>query len=219
MFCSQGLPNNVQPSYLRLRDKAGNTMGKVLRDDAVLRSCFTTLEDGKTLVVQVLDAPERVTRRDLLVAVRVWRPLAGKLMNTREVLLPKATSAGDFKALLHRQFHVGVSPAADGATAGAGDGVGAGHELTTQRRVVGDTKEECAAIEAAVNEGPSRAIQLAVWTRFQGPLSAKTAASLKWGAEVCVVCAGPPSASRAPALRFQLVASCRLAAGLSRSRL
>ena len=47
----------------------------LMRDDKTLQQCVKKLEDDTKLCVRLLDVPETVTKDDVVVVVRLWRPM------------------------------------------------------------------------------------------------------------------------------------------------
>lgn len=54
---------------LRLRDKKGKEIGKVLRDDGILRKVLPRICDGREIAAQMLEKRETVSENDILIQV------------------------------------------------------------------------------------------------------------------------------------------------------
>jgi hypothetical protein len=88
------------PAHLRLRAKSKKDVGKIFRDDTTVRTNIPNLADGKDIAVQVLDYPERMSRDDLVLSVRVWRPSRNELCPVVDVVIKRTTTAGQLRAFL-----------------------------------------------------------------------------------------------------------------------
>jgi Ubiquitin carboxyl-terminal hydrolase 47 C-terminal len=64
---------------LRVREKSGTRLARILLPYKLLSSYFSTLRDGIELVLQRLSAPEQLRETSLLLGVRHWRPVDWEL--------------------------------------------------------------------------------------------------------------------------------------------
>jgi hypothetical protein len=88
------------PAHLRLRAKSKKDVGKIFRDDTTVRANIPNLADGKDVALQVLEYPERMSRDDLVLSVRVWRPIKNELCPVVDVVIKRSTTAGQLRAFL-----------------------------------------------------------------------------------------------------------------------
>jgi len=97
-------PQDIVWQRLRLRDGQTGRQFAVLRDDRTLRSALPALGDGRQVAVQFLDADESLGPDDVLVSVRPWRVLEGRLHAPTELVVDKSQSLADFHAMLTSRF-------------------------------------------------------------------------------------------------------------------
>jgi hypothetical protein len=98
------LPEEVVWQKLRLRDGQPTRQYVVLRDDRTLRSALPGLSDGRQLAVQFLDSDEMLGQDDVIISVRPWRVLEGRLHAPTELVVNKAHTLADFHSVLASRF-------------------------------------------------------------------------------------------------------------------
>eukprot|EP01113_Clastostelium_recurvatum_P032973 TRINITY_DN4306_c0_g1_i6.p1 TRINITY_DN4306_c0_g1~~TRINITY_DN4306_c0_g1_i6.p1 ORF type:complete len:1027 (-),score=234.69 TRINITY_DN4306_c0_g1_i6:35-3115(-) len=85
------------PACLRVREKLGSRMGKILRTNKSLKQNLPNVKDGSELIIQVLDAPEDLQNDDMLLEVVRFRPsalrVADMLSEKAELVVPNASTA------------------------------------------------------------------------------------------------------------------------------
>lgn len=178
----------TNPACIRLRDKNGKRVGSIFRDNRSIGS-LQRLSDGREIALQVLDEPEAMGPRDIVIAVRRWRPLESKLGPVREVVVPKATTTGQLRAVIRDKFNLGIrdedstrddTTSADGATGGAGGndaGEAAVSSASARQTALPQTPEEHEAVARAEREVP-----LAIGLAKKNDFGQVKVASLNWNA-------------------------------------
>ena len=56
--------------FFYIIDKSGKDVGAIFRDNRAVRNCITRLDDGKAIAIQLLDAPETVTDKHIVISIR-----------------------------------------------------------------------------------------------------------------------------------------------------
>ena len=173
---------------------------QVLRNSSTIRDSFISLADGQELAVQMLEGPDTMTNRDMLVSVRVWMPLRKRLVRSRELVLRKATTLEQLCAAIAAQFSIGSPPAAVSTKEQEQE---QGQEKKEERKggeskegggggAWGDTPEEVEAAQKALEGSRGlHGVGVAVWTKFQGKLGLATVAGLRWNAASVRCCCVP----------------------------
>ena len=103
---------NHPANKLRLRERSRRDAGAIFRDTQSVRSAIRNLADGHMICVQLLNFVERTTRQDMVISLRIWRPLKRKIQRS-DVVVKRKSTVGELWELLHNRFDVGVdSPCA-----------------------------------------------------------------------------------------------------------
>ena len=196
------------PHLLRLRDKKGNEAGRVLRDDRTLKQSLLRLQDGREVAVQLLDEPECVRATDILVRVRVWQPLLGKIATERETVLARTMTVPELKTHLAKRFEAQLRAWEEEAEktmteaevrveveVAAPEAVNSEESTTTlitnPAAAAAQASSEAAAATTAVRKGEGGSVEtqhhqtqlevhMAKGSAFGPPITAKSAAKLKW---------------------------------------
>jgi len=121
--------DGLQWRRLRLRDGQAGKQFAILRDDRTLRSALLGISDGRQIAVQVLEHDEELTADDLILQLRPWRYLEGKLHAPTEFIFKRTRSLAELREELTTRFHGLLRRPAAGleeVSADDGDGAGAG---------------------------------------------------------------------------------------------
>jgi len=83
----------------------------LMRDDKTLQQCVKKLEDDTKLCVRLLDVPETVTKDDVVVVVRLWRPMTegtecGTLDRGEDVVVNKFVTAEGMREAIEKVYKV-----------------------------------------------------------------------------------------------------------------
>ena len=87
-------------------------MHPLMRDDKTLKQCVKHLVDDTKLCVRFLEVEEQVTTKDVVIVVRLWRPLeeggdgSGVLDQGEDVVVRKHATVGELKQAILKVFQI-----------------------------------------------------------------------------------------------------------------
>jgi hypothetical protein len=123
---SNPLANGWGIAHVRVREKKGAGLGRVMEDARTLAECLPKLEDGAELALQPLDSEEIWTRDCMMLQLQQWHPRPQRLGLVSECVVRRNVSVAAFKHQLRRMLHpedqaavTAAATAAAGADAGA----------------------------------------------------------------------------------------------------
>lgn len=137
---------NHPANKLRLRDKSRTAAGKIYRDGQSVRGAMRHVADGKQVCIQLLDFVERTTREDMVIALRIWRPLK-RTIRLSDVVVKRRNTVSELYDLLNDRYGIGLASAAapDGEVESKGD------DAATEMVVAGSGAAAAAALSARVS--------------------------------------------------------------------
>lgn len=87
--------------HIRLREKKSGRCSTVLFDGDSLKQAIENLSDNDEVAVQILDAPDKLSRADLILIFRRWVPKLRALEPTSfELVVPRTATMGEARRLL-----------------------------------------------------------------------------------------------------------------------